>query len=111
MATQIKVPIYHGLVDYLANLATPQQILAFKISDEMQARLEELFDKNNEGDITPEEREELDEFVEFDQHVMILKARAAAASVNSIPRDANGWPIDVNRSWSMVKNMTNLPPP
>ncbi|MCA0457368.1 MAG: hypothetical protein LCI00_25580 [Chloroflexi bacterium] len=92
MATQIKVPIYHGLVDYLANLATPQQILAFKISEDMQARLEELFEKNNEGDTTPEERAELDEFVEFDQHVMILKARAASA-INSKPTDANGWPI------------------
>ena len=79
MATQIKVPIYQGLVDYLANLATPEQILAFKISDALQERLEVLFEKNNEGDITPEERKELDEFVEFDQHVMLLKARATAA--------------------------------
>lgn len=80
MATQVKVPIYQGLVEYLANLATPQQILAYKISDEMQARLEELFEKNNEGDITPEERRELDKFIEFDQYFTMLKAKAAARS-------------------------------
>lgn len=79
MATQAKVPIYQELVDYLVNLATPEQILAFKISDALQERLEVLFEKNNEGEITPEERKELDEFVEFDQHVMMLKARATAA--------------------------------
>ena len=78
MATQVRVPIYQELVDYLVNLATPEQILAFKISDALQERLEVLFEKNNEGDITPEERKELDEFVEFDQHVMLLKARATA---------------------------------
>ncbi|MBA3870919.1 MAG: hypothetical protein H0X30_17390 [Anaerolineae bacterium] len=79
MATQVKVPVYQQLVEYLANFATPEQILAFTIDDEMQERLEVLFEKNNEGDITTEERKELDEFVEFDQHVMLLKARATAA--------------------------------
>ncbi len=79
MAAQIKTPIYQGLVEYLADLATPEQILAFTISEAMQERLELLFEKNNEGDLTAEERKELDEFIEFDQHVMLLKARATAA--------------------------------
>lgn len=78
--TNVKTSFYWELMDYLANLATPEQILAFKISDTMQQRLEELFEKNNEGEITPDERQELDEFVEFDQRVMILKARATAAT-------------------------------
>ena len=80
MATQVKVPIYQKLVEYLANFATPEQILAYKISDDMQERLEMLFEKNNEGAITAEERRELDKFVEFDQYVMLLKARAMAAT-------------------------------
>ncbi len=78
--TNVKTSFYWELMDYLANLATPEQILAFKISETMQQRLEELFKKNNEGEITPDERQELDEFVEFDQRVMLLKARAAVAT-------------------------------
>ncbi len=79
----LKVPIYMGFMEYLANLVPPEQILAYKISDDLSEHLEELFDKNNEGDITPDERKVLDEFVEFDQYVMLLKARAAAALKSS----------------------------
>jgi hypothetical protein len=80
MTNVTKSSVYWELMEYLAKFASPQQVLAFKISETMEKRLEELFEKNNEGDITPEERLELDEFVEFDQHVMLLKARATAAA-------------------------------
>ncbi|MEP6984886.1 MAG: hypothetical protein ABI970_04785 [Chloroflexota bacterium] len=80
MTNVTRSSVYWELMEYLAKFASPQQVLEFKVSETMQERLEELFEKNNEGDITPEERLELDEFVEFDQHIMLLKAHAMAAT-------------------------------
>jgi hypothetical protein len=65
--------VYWEFIDYLA-----EHVLAYKISEPLQERIEDLLDRNNEGDITAEERQELDQFVEFDQHVVVLKAKAAA---------------------------------
>jgi len=79
MATQVKVPIYQNLVEYLANSTTPEQVIAFRIDDATQARGEELLDKNNEGELSPEERLELEELRQFHQVVSKLKAQAMLA--------------------------------
>ena len=78
----VTVPIavvYDELIDYLIGKATPEEILAFKVSEQAQARAEELLDKNNAGTLTPEERMELEQILHFDGKVSILKAEAAAA--------------------------------
>ena len=79
MATEVKVPIYQKLVEYLANSTTPEQVIAFRIDDATQARGEELLDKNNEGELSPEERLELEELRQFHQVVSKLKAQAMLA--------------------------------
>ena len=51
MATAIIItPAFEELVEYLAKSATPEQILAFKVSDAMQDHVDKLLDKNNEGE-------------------------------------------------------------
>ena len=78
MAEQIRTSVYQDMMDYFVNLATPEQILAFKVSDATQEHIDELLDKNNEGELTLSERFELDEIVAFDSAMFLLKARAAA---------------------------------
>jgi hypothetical protein len=79
MATQVKVPIYQGLVEYLANLATPEQVIAFTIDHSIEERGEELLDKNNDGELSPDERAELEELRQFHRVVSKLKAQAMLA--------------------------------
>lgn len=79
MSVDTKLSVYDELIDYLVTLATPEQILAFQLSEETQEYVATLMEKNNEGELTTSERKQLNEFVEFDLHVMILKARATAA--------------------------------
>ena len=79
MATQVKVPIYQKLVEYLANFATPEQVIAFTIDDEIQERGEELLDKNNEGELSPNEQLELEELRQFHRILSKLKAQAMIA--------------------------------
>lgn len=72
-------PIYNDLLDYLIEKATPAEILAFQPSDQAQARAELLLERSSEGTLTPEERAELDQMLQVDRLVSVLKARALAA--------------------------------
>lgn len=77
MAANAVSPVYQELVEYLAQSATPEQILAFKVSDAMQQRADDLLDKNNEGELTSEETIELQQMLQFERMVSLLKAQAA----------------------------------
>lgn len=70
--------VYDELLDYLAEQASPQAVLAFKPSPEAEQRAELLSDKNNAGTLTPTEAFELEQLLYFDRKVTLLKARAAA---------------------------------
>ena len=79
MATVPIAMIYDELLDYLTKIATPEEILAFKVSEQAQERADELLDKNNAGTLTPEERLELDHMLYFERKISLLKAEAAIA--------------------------------
>ena len=67
--------VYDDLLDLLAESADAQRVLAFRLSDEKQARLDELLEKNREGTLTDEESAELDAYERFEHVVRLLKAR------------------------------------
>lgn len=77
MATML--PAYDTFLDYLVEKATPQEILAFRVSEEQQERASELLARQNEGTITPDEQGELQRMAELDRLVSLLKAKATAA--------------------------------
>jgi hypothetical protein len=77
MATAKLVPSYERFLDRVVETMTPEEILAFRVSEAEQQRAEELLDKNNEGEITAEERVELEQMLEFEELVTLLNVRAA----------------------------------
>ncbi len=79
MTININVLNYQEFLEYLAQIATPEQILAFELSATMQDHIEDLLDKNSENRLTSEERQELEQIQQFDRISFMLKARAAAA--------------------------------
>ena len=79
MTINVNVPIYQEFLEYLAQIATPEQILAFELSEAMQDHIEDLLDKNSDNRLTPDERQELEQIQQFDRISYLLKARAAAA--------------------------------
>lgn len=66
---------YDELVDLFADQAMAERILAFHPSPEMQARIEELLEKNREGELTTEEQNELNEVERLEHLVRLIKAR------------------------------------
>jgi hypothetical protein len=63
------------ITDFLATEPSPQEIIDFYMPDDLQARLDELLDKNGEGEITFLEREELERFLNADQMFSLLKTK------------------------------------
>ncbi len=72
-------PIYDDLLDYLVEKATPAEILAFEPSQRAQARAETLLERSSEGTLLPDERAELEQMLQMDRLVSVLKARALSA--------------------------------
>jgi hypothetical protein len=70
------LPVFDKFLDFLVEKASPQEILAFRVSEEEAEHLEELVDRNNAGTISPEETAYLDQAVEFEMLVSVLKAKA-----------------------------------
>jgi len=76
-------PAHDSILDFLVEKATPQEILAFKVSDAEQQRTIELLDKQDEGTLTPQEEAELEAIRKMDLLYIALRARALRALRNS----------------------------
>ena len=55
---------------------TARRLLALKADRKLQQRIDRLARKNQQGKLTPEEREELRSYVSFGTFVSILKSKA-----------------------------------
>ena len=75
-------PVYDDLLDYLIEKATPQEILAFKASATAEELAEALLEKNSAGTLTLDETAELQQMLQVDRLVSVLKARALEALSN-----------------------------
>ncbi|MGI8745500.1 MAG: hypothetical protein ACR2NN_23595 [Bryobacteraceae bacterium] len=69
-------PVYLEIVDFIAAETTPETVVSFRPSITAQTRVEELIAKEKETVLSPEERAELDHFLELEHILRIAKARA-----------------------------------
>ena len=66
-------------VDPIASILTPEvaeRLVQLRADDEMQARLDELAEKCNEGQLTDKERREYDAYISAIDFVSLLQAKA-----------------------------------
>jgi hypothetical protein len=80
MASAYILPLYDEFLDLLLEKATPEEILAFKASPEAQAYAHELIERSSAGTLTPEERQQLEQMVEFERMMALLKVKALKAT-------------------------------
>jgi hypothetical protein len=67
--------VFDVITDFLATEPSPQEIIDYYMPEDLQTRLDELLDKNGQGDITPSEREELERFLNANQMFSMLKTK------------------------------------
>jgi hypothetical protein len=65
---------FDTVLDFLANAPTPDDILAYRPPEVLQARMSELLARNGEGVLTDPERAELDELLHLNRLMSRLKA-------------------------------------
>ena len=68
-------PLMEELADFLARGPSPQQLLNFRPSKALQRRARELLARLKDDRITDEEKCELDQFVQAELLMRLVKAR------------------------------------
>ena len=73
----------NSLLETLARLPSPEEVLALRPAPVLQDRIEELLDKNRAGGLSVEERREWEHYEYIEHLIRLAKARA-------IQRQAHG---------------------
>lgn len=68
--------LFNEILDFLASTPTPEKIIAFRPSDQLEQRLSYLLEQNSGDALTAEEQRELDEFLRMNHFMNMLKIRA-----------------------------------
>ena len=70
--------------EWLIQYITPDEIMAFQMSQESRERIQDIIDRRSAGDITSEEEAELQQAVDFEHMILLIKAKAYGV-LNSRP--------------------------
>ncbi len=68
------------ITDFLASNPTPEQLLAYHLPDDLQARVDKLVEQNGEGLLTFDDQQELYDFMRVDEMMALLKAKTRLKS-------------------------------
>ena len=69
-------PAYHEIIDFIAAGTTPEDVANFHPSPEAQKRIADLLERDREQGLSPDERAELDHFMELEHILRMAKAKA-----------------------------------
>ncbi|ODH02559.1 hypothetical protein A4S05_02455 [Nostoc sp. KVJ20] len=72
--------VYQEVLDFLIKRPTPEEIIAFKVSSQIQMQLEALLEKNRSASLTQMELAQLDVYEQLEHLMILLKARAMEKS-------------------------------
>lgn len=67
--------VFDVMTDFLATQPSPQEMIDYFLPEDLQARLDDLLDKNGEGELTYPEQEEPQEFLNADEMFSLLKTK------------------------------------
>lgn len=69
-------PAYHEIIEFIAAGTTPEEVANFRPSLDAQRRIADLLEREREQHLSPEEKAELDHFMELEHILRMAKARA-----------------------------------
>jgi hypothetical protein len=81
----VDTPLLDRIVDPVGRILTPKvarALVDLRADPEVQARIDELAEKCNEGQLTPEEQAEYESYVFAIDFIAILQAKARALLAN-----------------------------
>jgi hypothetical protein len=78
-------PLPHEIINFLSSAPGLEQMVDFKISAPAQERLENLLERNREDGLMPEEKEELEKYLQL-RHIMVLLKASARRVLGQRPQ-------------------------
>jgi hypothetical protein len=69
-------PVYFEIIDFIAAGTTPDAVVQFHPSFEAEQRVADLIEREKTDRLSPEEKAELDHFLELEHILRMAKARA-----------------------------------
>lgn len=75
MQSTVTHTVFDVITDFLASGPTPEEIIAYHLPDDLQARVDELVELNGEGQLTFDQQQELYDFMRADEMMALLKAK------------------------------------
>lgn len=70
------VRAYEEIVDFIAAGASPQNVVAFRPSETAKERVADLMSREKTTSLSPEEKSELDHYLQLEHLMRLAKARA-----------------------------------
>ncbi len=67
--------VFDVITDFLASDPSPEALLAYHLPDDLQARAHYLLERNGEDLLTPDEEQEMLDFMRADDMMALLKAK------------------------------------
>jgi hypothetical protein len=72
----VQISAYDEFVEFITSLPTLEQISEYRLSDETEAQISALMERNNEGALSADEETELDEYLRLEHIMRKAKIRA-----------------------------------
>jgi hypothetical protein len=63
------------ITDFLASAPSMDEIIAYRLPDHLQERSHFLLERNREGGLTADERQEMEEFLQIDRIMALVEAK------------------------------------
>ena len=67
--------VFAVITDFLAESPTDEELLAYKLPDDLQKRVSHLLYLNRESELTCEQRHELDDYIRADHMISRMKTK------------------------------------
>lgn len=75
MVDVTQTSVFDVITDFLASEPSVEALLAYHLPAELQARVDELVERNGEGQLTFDEQQELFDYMRADEMMALLKAK------------------------------------
>jgi hypothetical protein len=69
-------PVYLEIIDFIAAGTTPQEVANYRPSPAAQQRVADLIDREKTQHLSPDEKSELEHFMELEHILRLAKAKA-----------------------------------
>ena len=71
---------YEEIVEFIASGTTPDMVVHFEASQKVKERVSDLIYREKTSELTPEEKSELEHFLQLEHVMRLAKARARTHS-------------------------------